>query len=129
LHVLIPLAPGQTTQDAHELARRASIMVARLFPNDVALDATEERRAGRLYLDHLQSFVGKSLVLPYSLRDADGATVSTPITWAEVTPRLDPRAFTLRTLRKRLDAVGDLARPLLEAGVHLGPALAKLRGT
>lgn len=62
------------------------------------------------------------LVLPYSLRAVDGAPISTPLSWSEITPRLDPRAFTLRTLRKRLDAVGDLAAPLL------GPGAPDLKG-
>src|SRR5262249_5927709 len=53
LHVLVPIAPGQTPALAHDFARRASILIARLFPNDIALDPTTEKREGRLYLDHL----------------------------------------------------------------------------
>ena len=37
----------------------------------VTLETDREKRGGRLYLDHIQSFVGKSLVLAYSLRAAD----------------------------------------------------------
>ncbi|MEZ4444695.1 MAG: non-homologous end-joining DNA ligase [Polyangiaceae bacterium] len=126
LHVLVPMAPGQTPQDAHDLARGVSIMIARLKPEAVALDAQTERR-GRLFLDHMQHYVGKMLVLPYSLRAADGAPVSTPIAWEEVTPALRPGELTLASLRNRLDRVGDLAAPLLEGGVHLRGALARLR--
>lgn len=67
LHVLVPIAPGRTAAQAHELAMRMSMLVARLYPADVSLDAQPEPRRGRLYLDHLQSFSGKSLVLPYAL--------------------------------------------------------------
>ncbi len=118
IHVLVPLEPGHTVLQAHELARRAGKMLTKVLPHLVTMESAREDRGGRLYLDHLQSFVGKSLVLPYSLRAADGAPISTPLSWSEITPRLDPRAFTLRTLRRRLDAVGDLAAPLLGPGAR-----------
>lgn len=126
LHVLVPIAAGHRVDEAHELARRVAGMLERLMPDVVTTEISKERRNGRLYLDHAQGFVGKSLVLPYSLRAADGAPISTPLEWAEITPALDPRSFTLRTLRRRLDDKGDLARALLGGTAKLGPALAKL---
>jgi bifunctional non-homologous end joining protein LigD len=104
-------------------------LIARLFPNDIALDPTTEKREGRLYLDHLQSFVGKSLVLPYSLRAANGGPVSAPIEWSEVTPKLDPKTYNLRTMRARLDAKGDLATPLLSGTVRLAPIVERMKGS
>ena len=56
-------------------------------------------------------------MLAYSLRAADGASVSAPLAWSEVGASLDPRSFTLRTMLARLDAKGDLATPLSSAGV------------
>ena len=129
IHILVPLAPGHTPAQAHDFARRAAIMIARLFPEDVALDATTELRKGRLYIDHLQSFVGKSLVLPYSLRAANGAPISAPIEWSEVTYKLDPKAFNIKTMRARLDAKGDLCAPLLKGTVQLAPAVGKMKGS
>jgi bifunctional non-homologous end joining protein LigD len=126
LHVLVPLPPGHTATQAQDLALGMARMVERLMPDVVSLDAAPARRRGRLLLDHLQAFRGKSLVLPYALRAADGAPASTPLDWSEVTPRLDPRAFNLRTMRARLDARGDLAAPLLAAGVPIQVALARL---
>jgi bifunctional non-homologous end joining protein LigD len=127
LHVLVPLAPGHTLEEANELARRAGEMLARLMPDTVSLALEREKRGGRLFVDTLQNFVGKGLVSAYSLRAANGAPVSTPLDWSEVTPKLDPRAFNLRTLRARLDAKGDLARPLLDRRVSISSALARLR--
>ncbi|MDF2695177.1 MAG: ATP-dependent ligase [Labilithrix sp.] len=126
IHVLVPLGPGHNVIQAHELARRASKMIAKVLPHLVSIESARDDRGGRLYLDHLQNFVGKSLVLPYSLRAIDGAPVSTPLAWSEVTPRLDPRAFTLRTLRRRLDAHGDLAAPLLEGTADLTKVIARM---
>jgi bifunctional non-homologous end joining protein LigD len=98
----------------------------RLLPAKCTVENEKEKRGGRLLVDHKQ-FMAKTLVVPYSLRAADGATASTPLAWDELTPSLDVRQFTLRTLRARLDACGDLAAPLLGPGVSLVPALAQLR--
>ena len=118
LHILVPLAPGQTFAEADRFATTAATMIARLLPAKVTLELEIEKRGGRLLVDHRQ-FLGKTLVAPYSLRAVDGAPVSTPLAWDEVTPRLAPRAFTLRTLRARLDRLGDLAAPLLSGTARL----------
>ncbi len=46
------------------------------------------------------------IVAPYAVRRRPGATISTPLAWDEVTARLDPRRFTIRTIEKRMTA-GD----------------------
>lgn len=126
LHVLVPLAPGHTFDQAEELGRGIAELLLRLMPDKVTVENVKEKRRGRLLVDTKQ-FLAKTLVAPYSLRAADSAPVSTPITWDEVTPALQPRAWNLRTLRARLDARGDLATPLLAGTTRLDRALAQLR--
>ncbi|WP_324290060.1 hypothetical protein [Pyxidicoccus sp. MSG2] len=108
LHVVVPLAPGHTYA-------RTQAFADRLFSEleaDLGDIATTERsigkRGGRLYLDAGQNARGKTVVAPYSLRAKDRAPFSAPVKWSEVTKKLDPSRFNLKTLRKRLDAVGDL---------------------
>jgi bifunctional non-homologous end joining protein LigD len=125
LHILVPLEPGHTFEQAEQLGRGIAELLLRLLPDKVTIENEKPKRHGRLLLDHKQ-FVAKTLVAPYSLRAADAAPVSTPIRWDEVTPALDPRSFTLRTLRARLDRHGDLAAPLLGGSSRLEQALAQL---
>jgi len=128
LHVLVPIARGHDPKQVHEVARRISNVIARALPKLASVESAREKRGGRLYLDHMQNFVGKSLVAPYSLRAVDGGPVSTPLAWNEVNLKLDPRAFHLKSMRRRVDAVGDLAAPLLDGRAQLAPALEKLEG-
>jgi bifunctional non-homologous end joining protein LigD len=118
LHVLVPLAPGHTHEAATDFACRVVAAVADALPG-----VTDERalasRKGRLYLDCLQNGYGKTIVAPYSPRAAPGAPVSAPIAWDEVTPRLDPSRFNLRTMEARLAKVGDLFAPALAKGARL----------
>lgn len=125
IHILVPLAPGHTFEQAEAFGRGVAEMLVRLLPDKVTLENEKEKRLGRLLVD-IKQFVAKTLVAPYSLRAADGAPVSTPIGWDEVGKQLVPRTHCLRTLRARLDARGDLAAPLLGRGAALAPALAQL---
>ncbi|MBA2539897.1 MAG: hypothetical protein H0V17_09705 [Deltaproteobacteria bacterium] len=127
IHILVPLAPGHTFEQAELFGRGVSELLLKLMPDKVTVENEKDKRHGKLLLDTKQ-FVAKTLVAPYSLRAADFATVSTPIQWSEVTPTLDPKAFNLKTLRARLDKHGDLGASLLSGTTQLATALAQLRG-
>ncbi len=81
-----------------------------------------------MYLDYLQNRHGQTLAAPYSVRPRPGAPVSTPLRWEEVSPSLDPGAFTIRTLHARLDELGDLWQPVLGTGADIARALDALTG-
>ncbi|HTL34562.1 MAG TPA: non-homologous end-joining DNA ligase, partial [Kofleriaceae bacterium] len=85
LHILVPLAPGHTFTQAEELGRGIAQMLLRLMPDKITEQMEKKERGGKLLVDTKQ-FVAKTLVVPYSLRAADGATLSTPLAWDELTP-------------------------------------------
>lgn len=118
IHVFIPLAKGQTHEEAVEFATSIAGAVAREVP-DITVDRALGQRRGRLYLDALQNGYGKTMVAPYSLRAIDGAPVSAPLKWEEITKKLDPKKFNLRTMPDRLAKVGDLFAAVLGRGVRL----------
>jgi bifunctional non-homologous end joining protein LigD len=88
----------------------------------ITVERALANRRGRLYLDCMQNGYGKTVVAPYSLRAIDGAPVSAPLHWSEVTKKLDPLKFNIRTMPDRVAKVGDLFAPVLETRVKL-PAL------
>ncbi len=118
IHVLVPLVPGYSHEDATEFACRIAECVAAQVP-DFTVERSLAKRKGRLYVDCLQNGYGKTIVAPYSLRAADGAPVSAPLEWSEVTRKLDPSKFNLRTMPDRLAKKGDLFRLAIEGGVQL----------
>ncbi|RKH30004.1 DNA ligase D [Corallococcus praedator] len=113
LHVLVPLAPGHTYARAQAFANARAAELEEALGDIATTERSINKRGGRLYLDVGQNARGKTVVAPYSLRAVEGAPFSAPLDWSEVTARLDPHRFRLKTLRRRLDAVGDLFAPVL----------------
>ena len=121
IHVFVPLKEGHTHEEVAEFAASIAAAVASKVPG-ITVERSLSKRRGRLYLDHMQNGYGKTVVAPYSPRAIDGAPVSAPLKWSEITKKLDPSKYTIRTMPARLAKVGDLFARVFEERVKL-PAL------
>jgi bifunctional non-homologous end joining protein LigD len=108
IHVFVPIAPGPTHEQATGFAEQVARAVAKVLPKIATVERMKEKRGGKLYVDYGQNGEGRTVVSPYTIRARDGAVVSTPVTWDEVTNDLDPTRFTIRTVIERVSARGDL---------------------
>ncbi len=111
MHVLIPLGGSCTYAQSRQLSQVLAQIIAAELQDIATVARTKAVRKGRVYVDALQNGYGKLLVSPFSVRPRAGATVSTPLAWAEVVGGLDPRDFTIKTVPERL--VGLALDPLL----------------
>ena len=102
LHVLVPLVPGQPQEDVTAYAVRIGEELARREPEHVTMEWRKNARGGRVYADSFRNAYLQTIATPYSVRRRPHAPVSTPLAWDEVTPKLDPAKFTIRTLAKRV---------------------------
>ena len=118
IHVFVPLKGGYSHEEVADFALSVASAVSAQVPG-MTVERSLAKRRGRLYLDALQNGYGKTVVAPYSPRGIDGAPVSAPLRWSEITKKLDPLAFNIRTMPKRLDKVGDLFEDALTKGVKL----------
>ncbi len=126
LHVLVPLGPNQSFDTARALADLLGRLLVERHPKLATMDRMVMRRGDRVYVDTGQTGTSRAIVAPYSVRAVRGATVSTPLSWDEVTPDLDPRAFTLETVPGRIATRGDLLRGLLGSQPDVPAAVTKL---
>ncbi|HEY5610249.1 MAG TPA: non-homologous end-joining DNA ligase, partial [Thermoanaerobaculia bacterium] len=118
IHLFVPLAKGHTHEEATDFACKIGEAVSARLPY-ATVERTIAKRKGRLYLDCMQNGYGKTMVAPYSLRAADGAPVSAPLQWSEVTRKLDPSRFSLPTMPDRIGKLGDLFAPVLKQGIKI----------
>jgi len=108
LHICIPLGGAYSYDESRVFAEEVCKVVHERHRANTSLERNPARRRGKIYLDYLQNRRGQTLAAPYCVRPRPGATVSTPLDWKEVKQGLDPKAFTIVTMPKRLKRVGDL---------------------
>jgi bifunctional non-homologous end joining protein LigD len=104
LHVCVPIEPDLDWDQVKEFSGRIAEAFVRRHPERYVATQSKAKRKGKIFIDYLRNARGATFVAPYSTRARDGAPVAVPLEWDELTPRLKPNAFTLRTLQKRLSA-------------------------
>ena len=109
LHIFLPLPPRTSNEAALLVAQIVATRVANAHPKEATVERTvAQRPKATVYVDYLQNVLGKSVAAAYAVRARPGATVSTPLGWNELTPKLDPRDFTIETVGERFARVGDI---------------------
>ena len=102
LHVVAPIVPGANWDTVRAWCRAYAEAMEAESPGEYVASVPKARRAGRILIDWLRNGLGSTAVASFSPRARPGATVATPIAWREVTPKLNPAAFTVLTVPKRL---------------------------
>ena len=129
LHVVTPLKDEKGKTDwpaAKRFAQDVCLAIVADQPDRYVVNMAKAKRVGRIFLDYLRNDRLSTAVAPLSPRARPGATVSFPLTWGQVKPGLDPKAFTIRTapgLLKTTKAWADYC----DAEQPLGPAIRQLK--
>ena len=127
MHIYVPLGARYDYEQARTFGRLVAHVVQARPPRITSLERVPAARKGKMYVDVYQNRRGQTLAAPYSIRPRDGAPVSTPLRWEELQPGLSPADFTIKTLRRRLDAVGDLWTGVLGPGLDMERCLLALQ--
>ncbi len=125
-HVLVPLDRRSSFDDTRGFAEHVAGVIAAGYPKLATTAWSKAKRKGVL-IDANQNGMGKTIASVYSVRPHPGAPVSTPLRWEEVTPTLDPAAFTMGAVLDRVARHGDLFAGVLTTRQSLGNALRALR--
>jgi bifunctional non-homologous end joining protein LigD len=112
-HVLVPMKPAATFDDASALADRVAGILVEQRPRTLTQEFSKADRGERIFVDTGRNRAGATFAAAYTVRARAGAPVSAPCTWDEVADgTAQPRTFTLRTMADRIAQVGDLWKGL-----------------
>jgi len=126
LHILIPLGSRYTYDEVRTFARLLAVLGVEAEPEISTIARPLRSRGGKVYIDFGQNGHGQTIVGPFSLRPLPGAPASCPLTWGEVTARLDPARFTMITVPKRFDKMADPLAPVLTGGIDMAATVARI---
>ena len=125
-HVAVPLDGSAAFDEVAAFAHRAGALLVRRHPERLTQEFLKADRGGRVLVDTGRNGWSATFAAAYTVRARPGAPVSAPCAWSEIeSGAVGPRSFTLRSMRARVDTVGDLWADLLKAG---GQALAEAAG-
>lgn len=127
LHIVVPLDGGASWGEAERFAHRVGAELVARHGDDLTQAFSKADRGGRIYVDTGRNGYSATFAAAYAVRAQPGAPVSAPCTWEEVeSGAVHPRTFTLRTMRARVDEVGDVWGDLIRAGYAVAAAGARL---
>jgi bifunctional non-homologous end joining protein LigD len=108
-----PTSYGVTKPFAHALAR----LLEDEHRDLVVSDMKKQLRVGKVFVDWSQNDEHKTTISVYSLRARERPTVSTPVTWEEVTRAVNKKdanllVFEANQVLDRVQKMGDLFEPV-----------------
>jgi bifunctional non-homologous end joining protein LigD len=132
LHVVTPLLHGARDKVTWKEAKAFALGICQWMANDdperYLLNMSKKLRKGKIFLDYLRNDRMATAVAVLSSRAREGATVSMPLTWAQVRGDLDPRRYTIRTVPALLagskawegydDAEASIKAAIRKLGTH-----------
>lgn len=114
IHVYVPIMREPTQKQVWAFAKALAKELEARNPKVVTAEyRVAKRPRGRVLVDYNQNAWNRTLASVYSVRPKPAATVSAPVTWAEVERGVRIEDFTVKNVPARLKKLGDLWKPLL----------------
>jgi bifunctional non-homologous end joining protein LigD len=116
MHVYVPIVRGPEQKAVWTFAKALAVELASRHRSLMTSEyRVANRPAARVLVDYNQNRWGSTLASVYSVRPTPHATVSTPLTWAEVADGARIEDFRIDNVPARVAEYGDLWKPLLVA--------------
>jgi len=106
VHVYVRIAPRWSFVEVRRAAIALAREVERRSPDRITTAWWKEQRGEKVFIDYNQMARDRTIACAFSLRANARATVSTPVSWEELS-EVEPDDFDLRTVPPRFAKIGD----------------------
>lgn len=103
LHIVIPIQPRYTWSDVNHFAKTFAKYLSMKYPDQYIDTMSKIKRKGKIFVDYLRNHRGATAIAAFSTRARRGATVSMPLSWEELTPKIHSDHFTVLNSVKHLN--------------------------
>ncbi len=107
LHVVSPIGRRATWDEAKAFTRAIADDLVRIAPLNFVATMAKTLRQHRIFVDYLRNLRGATFVAPYSTRARNGACVSTPLEWGELSADAPASRYTVSTVPDRMADLPD----------------------
>jgi DNA ligase D len=122
VHVYVRIAPQWSFFEARRAVIAFAREIERRRPDLATTKWWKEQRGERVFIDYNQMARDRTIACAYSLRANPRATVSTPVTWDELS-QVEPNDFCLDTVQERLAKISDPHATINDVSHDITPLL------
>jgi bifunctional non-homologous end joining protein LigD len=127
-HIVVPLDGKAGFGEVARFAHGVGTLLVTRDPAHLTQEFSKADRGGRILVDTGRNGYSATFAAAYAVRAKPGAPVSAPCTWEELERgEVGPRTFTLRTMSRRIAAVGDVWSDLRTRRYSLRRPIARLK--
>jgi bifunctional non-homologous end joining protein LigD len=127
-HIVAPLDGTAGFGEVGAFADAVAAILVKRDPAHLTQEFSKADRGGRILVDTGRNGYSATFAAAYAVRARPGAPVSAPCTWDELERGVvGPRAFTVRTMARRIEDVGDLWSDMLRSKWSLQDAIEHVR--
>jgi bifunctional non-homologous end joining protein LigD len=128
LHVVVPIERRNSWEEAKLFSRLIAQFIESDEPDRYVVNMSKAARKGKIFIDYLRNDRGSTSVVPYSPRAREGAPVSTPLAWDELSVRIRSDKFNLENIRSRMSKLtSDPWKEIHSTRQSIGAALKQLQ--
>lgn len=131
IHVVAPLTPDRQWDECLAFAKAVAEALMRSDPSRYTTAFPKAGRERKILIDYLRNNRTNTSVAAFSARAKPAATVSMPVSWKQLTARLNPQRFTVITAptKLRTDPWRDYWRCRQKISASAFKAITRLRQT
>lgn len=114
MQLYVPLNSPHTHGHARDFAHAVAQLLEKNHTDEVTSTMAKTERVGKVFIDWSQNSRHKTTIAPYSLRGRERPSVSTPVSWGEVSNCADGAmmGFEAGAVLDRISTLGDLFDPV-----------------